>query len=166
MIIPAGPKGVVHNKDAAELAAEVNARVAYLDPPYTKRQYAAYYHLPDTIIRWDEPEISADSKSGLRSWETLSSDYCYKRKAEGALEEIVANLSHTPVETILMSYNSDGQMKEDQIRKVLGEHTITGEVEVIKEDVSRYEAGAERSEDYQTRGKVQEWLFIAKLRDR
>ena len=31
----------------------------YLDPPYTKRQYASYYHIPETIAYHDEPKVEA-----------------------------------------------------------------------------------------------------------
>ena len=39
----------------------------YLDPPYTKRQYAAYYHVLETLAYGDEPEVSG--VTGLRPWE-------------------------------------------------------------------------------------------------
>ena len=32
----------------------------YADPPYTKRQYAAYYHILETIAAGDRPLISGD----------------------------------------------------------------------------------------------------------
>ena len=33
------------------------ADTVYLDPPYTKRQYAAYYHILETISLGDEPIV-------------------------------------------------------------------------------------------------------------
>ena len=40
-------------------------RVLYLDPPYNDREYSAYYHLPETLVLWDSPEIHG--KSGIRT---------------------------------------------------------------------------------------------------
>ena len=33
------------------------ADTVYLDPPYTKRQYAAYYHILEAISLGDEPIV-------------------------------------------------------------------------------------------------------------
>ena len=53
--------------DVDVAAGESTTTVVYADPPYTKRQYAAYYHLLETIVQNDEPEISGST--GLRPWE-------------------------------------------------------------------------------------------------
>lgn len=42
--------------DAADVPVKTDDTV-YLDPPYTKRQYAAYYHVLETIAVADDPEI-------------------------------------------------------------------------------------------------------------
>ena len=42
--------------DASDVSTSAGDTV-YLDPPYTKRQYAAYYHVLETIALGDEPEV-------------------------------------------------------------------------------------------------------------
>jgi adenine-specific DNA-methyltransferase len=79
--------------------------VAYLDPPYTKRQYAAYYHVLETIALGDEPEVGG--VTGLRPWEDKSSPFCFKRKARNALLSLVEKL---PSDRLLISYNSEGHI--------------------------------------------------------
>ena len=80
-----GPVGTVHRGEANELAGRVQADIVYADPPYTKRQYAAYYHVLETLIANDEPVVSGST--GLRPWEHASSDYCYRRRAPNALSD-------------------------------------------------------------------------------
>jgi adenine-specific DNA-methyltransferase len=113
-------KGRVNGHEVSALDARIalqksDARIAYADPPYTKRQYAAYYHLLETIVRWDRPVLTGST--GLRDWETHASDFCYKRRAESALEDLlkVARCQH-----FFLSYNDDGQIGHRQILSILG----------------------------------------------
>ena len=50
--------------DAVRLVEQTEADVMYLDPPYNGRNYGAYYHLPETLVLWDAPEVKG--KSGMR----------------------------------------------------------------------------------------------------
>ncbi|MCW5715427.1 MAG: DNA adenine methylase [Bauldia sp.] len=80
----------------------------YLDPPYTKRQYAAYYHILETIALGDEPEV--EGVCGIRPWRHIASDYCYRTRAVRALTDLVAAL---PARRILLSYSTDGHVPLD-----------------------------------------------------
>ena len=77
----------------------------YLDPPYSKRQYAAYYHLLETLTHGDEPEVVG--VSGLRPWQTKASVFSYKRRALSALLRLTKQLQATRV---LISYSDDGHV--------------------------------------------------------
>lgn len=91
--------------------------VAYFDPPYTKRQYAAYYHLNETLAHGDEPEVIG--KTGLRPWQDRASEYCYKARALGALDILIRS---TPAERIFLSYSSEGHVSLDDLCESLGAH--------------------------------------------
>jgi adenine-specific DNA-methyltransferase len=104
----------VHRADAADLAASLTADVVYADPPYTKRQYAAYYHVLETIVRDDRPAL--EGKTGLRPWTAAASDFCYRRKAPAALERLVSRLR---ADHIFLSYSDDGQIPDATIREIL-----------------------------------------------
>ncbi|MGQ0464780.1 MAG: DNA adenine methylase [Sporichthyaceae bacterium] len=120
--------------DAEEVAAETEADVIYADPPYTKRQYAAYYHLLNSIVVYDEPALTGST--GLPDWKPLASDWCYKTRAPRALERLVAK-SSAPV--FALSYSSDGHIPDADIRDVLATH---GRVEVWEFDRRRYRSSA------------------------
>ena len=119
----------------AETALEkYNSPVVYADPPYTKRQYAAYYHLLETIVLNDKPELTGST--GLRDWAVKSSDFCYKRKAEGALERLVrsANCEH-----FFLSYSSDGQISHSKVLEIL---SLFGRATYQEVELKRYKSSS------------------------
>lgn len=95
---------LVTNENASSLQVQPEDLV-YLDPPYTKRQYASYYHILETIALGDEPVV--EGVSGLRPWQTKASDFCYKSRALKALSDLVAKL---PARKILLSYSEEGHV--------------------------------------------------------
>ena len=90
--------------DAETLSVGENDLV-YLDPPYTKRQYAAYYHILESIVLDDQPAV--EGVSGLRPWRHKASAFCYKRKALQALTDLVNGMRSRHV---LMSYSSEAHV--------------------------------------------------------
>lgn len=118
--------------DALQSVREANCPTIYADPPYTKRQYAAYYHLLETIVRNDNPKITGST--GLRNWETHSSDFCYKRKAEGALSEL---LSNSRCDHFFLSYNDDGQIAHKRLLELLRSF---GKTSFAEHELRRYKS--------------------------
>ena len=95
--------------DVAELRPTANDLV-YLDPPYTKRQYASYYHILETIAVGDEPEVRG--VSGLRPWKDKASAFCYKMRALDALVSLVETIA---AQRVLISYSCEGHVNLDQL---------------------------------------------------
>jgi len=96
--------------------------LVYLDPPYTKRQYASYYHILETVALRDEPLVVG--VAGLRPWKNLASDFCYKTRALSTLSRLVRGLA---AEKVLLSYSSEGHisMQDMQIElSKIGESTM------------------------------------------
>lgn len=79
--------------------------LVYLDPPYTKRQYASYYHILETVALGDEPKV--EGVGGLRPWKDRASDFCYKTRALKTLSRLVQGLK---AEKVLLSYSSEGHI--------------------------------------------------------
>lgn len=88
----------------------------YLDPPYTKRQYSAYYHLLETIHAGDSPDVSG--VTGLRPWRDRASVFCYKTRALDALTRLV---STTTAGRVLLSYSTEGHVRQDDLLAALAE---------------------------------------------
>jgi adenine-specific DNA-methyltransferase len=107
--------------DVFNIQNDVND-VVYLDPPYTKRQYASYYHILETVALGDEPNV--EGVAGLRPWRTLASNFCYKTRALKTLSQLVHGLRSRKV---LLSYSSEGhicmQDMQDELSKI-GTYTM------------------------------------------
>lgn len=96
--------------------------VAYFDPPYTKRQYAAYYHILETIAVGDEPIVGG--VTGLRPWRHLASDFCYRKRALAAVTSLVRDCA---AGRVLLSYSSEGHIAQNELEDALaplGELTV------------------------------------------
>jgi adenine-specific DNA-methyltransferase len=100
--------------DANTLVTQKKFDILYLDPPYTWRHYGAYYHILETIVKNDEPNISG--KTGLRPWEDSRSRYCDRKDALNALRELIASAN---ARHILLSYNSEGLIQHEEIIEAL-----------------------------------------------
>lgn len=90
--------------------------VVYYDPPYTKRQYAAYYHILETITYGDEPRVGG--VTGLRPWAHLASKFCYRRRA---LDAIVRLIESCRAHRVLLSYSDDGHVPRDELVGAVGD---------------------------------------------
>jgi adenine-specific DNA-methyltransferase len=97
--------------------------VAYLDPPYTKRQYASYYHILETITLHDNPLVAG--VCGLRPWKDKASPFCYKTKALQALVTLIESLT---ANRVLLSYRNEGHIKLNELIERL---SVSGDVELI-----------------------------------
>lgn len=105
--------------------------VVYLDPPYTKRQYASYYHIPETIAYNDAPNI--EGVAGLRPWKHNASPFCYKTKALRALFDCINNMS---AHAIFLSYSSQGHVHLEDLIPML---ESIGEVSLFElGEIGRY----------------------------
>lgn len=108
-----GPGFTVTSTDATKVEYRPDD-VVYLDPPYTKRQYAAYYHILETIALGDSPSVTG--VGGIRPWKDKASDYCYRTRAVNALRDLVAGI---PSRRVLMSYSDEGHVSLDELGSVL-----------------------------------------------
>lgn len=129
-----------------QLAPELEVDAVYLDPPYTKRQYAGNYHILETIALEDEPIAVGDG--GLRPWKDQASSFCYKRHAANAFRETLQGLK---TDHVFVSYSEDGQVSEDELQKVLEEF---GAVQKLEFAYQRYRSNGKVKD-----GDVREHLY-------
>ena len=134
---------------AEDLAPAISANLCYIDPPYMKRQYAANYHILETIARGDYPE--AIGKSGLRDWWDQHSKLCTKTRGLASFEKILENMN-CPI--FLISYSEDGLFSLDQLEACFSQF---GKVTVQKIDYTRF-----RSNNSSLPKQLTEYLIIVK----
>lgn len=136
---------VLHG-DVESLASSFDTDAVYLDPPYTKRQYAGNYHVLETLAQEDEPVAAGDG--GLRPWTEQASAFCYRRSAGRAFRDTLAKLR---VPHIFVSYSEDGQVPGAELAAILSDF---GKVTLHEQPHPRY-----RSSDRVRRGPVLERLY-------
>lgn len=129
--------------------------ILYLDPPYTATQYAAAYHLLETVARWDFPRIRG--VTGLRDYEKQKSLFCYKRRAYQALKQILdaRNYCH-----LLMSYSGDSIIPHKELLELLNYY---GVVKVHTHLLPRYNSMAKSDWRCNSQTHVKERLYYLKL---
>jgi adenine-specific DNA-methyltransferase len=106
--------------DARQTAA-ADVDVLYLDPPYNTRDYSFYYHLPETLVLWDD--ATATGKSGVPAVRRYPlSDFCVRARAAKALGEL---LNRAQAKLIVIHYAAEGLIRHEEIVDML---TYRGEV--------------------------------------
>jgi adenine-specific DNA-methyltransferase len=105
----------VYCADASAVVSQVAVDAIYLDPPYTKRQYAAYYHLLETLVTGTQPEVTGST--GLPAWSEKQSEFCYRHRAAQALDTLLSSV-HAP--HVFLSYSEDGHIPHTRIIELLG----------------------------------------------
>jgi len=113
-------KGVKdYNEKTENIIGEVECDVLYLDPPYTQNQYGTQYHLLETLVLYDNPDVS--TVTGSRPTTPMRSDWSKEYKANILFDKIIAN---TRARYIVFSYNNDGFMSKEYIEACLKRYGI------------------------------------------
>lgn len=99
--------------EATSLLQELSERgekpaVIYADPPYTRDQYSRYYHLLETLILYDYPEIA--SKGQYRAGR-YTSRFSVKTNVKAAFTDLVVAAAKLET-TIVISYPEKGLLDE------------------------------------------------------
>jgi adenine-specific DNA-methyltransferase len=140
----------VFNKNSTELLNQVEADIFYLDPPYNQRQYAPNYHLLETIAKYDNPIIKG--VGGLRDYQNQKSKFC---NATSAIQELNKIAKEGKFKILILSYNTEGIMKQENIVSALEKH---GKVELVEFEYLRFKSNS--NGESSTKKFIQEQLYI------
>ena len=127
-----GSSGGCHNADAVDVVSAVETDILYLDPPYNQRDYAGYYHLPETLARGDAP--LARGRSGAPAARVARSDFYRSTRAADALARIVAKAR---ARHIVVHYTTEGMIPHEAIMEML---RARGDVQSEDRPVRAYSA--------------------------
>ena len=124
----------IYNEDANELTRKIKkVDLSYLDPPYNQRQYLPNYHILETIAKYDNPNIKG--VTGLREYVEEKSKYCVKKEILNTFDDLIKNIK---TRYILLSYNTEGLLKQEEIINILKKYGIKNTIEVYKIKYNRY----------------------------
>ncbi len=121
--------------DAADWFAAFapDADIAYLDPPYNQHSYLGNYHVWESLIRWDKPEVYGVACKRV-DCKTRKSRFNSRPKIAGAVEEL---LGRVRAKTVIMSFNDEGSVSREQLESMLSERFGESPV-VVEHEGNRY----------------------------
>ncbi len=117
--------------DAVEAAGRFEADVVYLDPPYNQHSYLGNYHVWETLVRWDAPEVYGIACKRIDVRERGSA---FNRRGLIA-DALAAVLGRVCARRIVVSFNDEGYLELPLLRELLA---TRGEVSEVSVDHPRY----------------------------
>lgn len=146
----------ITREDANVIAKKIDSDIVYIDPPYSSRQYSRFYHVLETIAKWDKPQLFGVA---LKPEPENMSKYC-SSKAIDAFTELIFDLN---CKYIVVSYNntynsksksSENKMTLEDINRVL---SMRGKTETFSINHQVFNAGKTNMDNHQ------EIIFITKV---
>ena len=106
-------------------------RTIYADPPYTRDHYSRFYHVLETMVLRDSPEISkvnihgvTQISNGLYRKERHQSPFCIRSQAPDAFKNMFSIISKSN-RNLLLSYSPYDQTKKTHPRVVTMQQIIS-----------------------------------------
>jgi adenine-specific DNA-methyltransferase len=128
-------KGRATCLDAEEAARTLEADVAYLDPPYNQHSYLANYHIWESLVRWDKPEVYGVACKRVDVRERRSV-YNSRPRSADALRHLL-DAVRAPV--LVVSFSNEGYLARGEMGAMLSSlWDGCGEVTTIENDFKRY----------------------------
>ena len=125
-----------------------NVKLVYIDPPYTGEQYSRFYHILETICKYDTPDLE---HKGLYRTDRFISPFSLRTKVFNEFENLLSLLSKKE-KKVIISYSTKGLIKEYELEYLIKKHFNNCEIKRTKYNHS-------------TQGKgninLEELLFIA-----
>jgi len=155
-IDPVNVKSVsIFREDANRLAKQIQTDVVYIDPPYNSRQYSRFYHVLETLTKWDKPKLHGVA---LKPEPENMSDYC-RVSAKNRFAKLVNDIN---AKYLVVSYNntydsksnsSQNKITLEEIKNILNKR---GKTKVFEKDYRHFNAG---NTDFNNH---KEYLFVTK----
>lgn len=135
--VVAGPSGLHYEGDCLTNDYEP-IDVAYLDPPYSPHSYSTYYHIWDSIARWDKPETALKARRRLDRVAkaegfdgAMTSPWNSSRTALRAFLDLVERL---PARHCVISYSDESLVDRHTLINAL---STVGDTKVVEVDYRR-----------------------------
>ena len=111
----ANGKGGATRLDAFAAADALEADVAYVDPPYNQHSYLGNYHVWESLVLWDKPEVYGVACK--RSDVKLRKSVFNSRRGSG--ESLHRLLSAIRAPTLVVSFSNEGFLSRSEMEAML-----------------------------------------------
>jgi len=124
--------GIVSRLDANELVRSIEpCDLVYLDPPYNQHSYFSNYHIWETLVQNDTPDVYGVAMKRTECKE-VKSPYNSRPKFFEAFSDMVR---HIRAPYLLASFSDEGFLSNVDLQNILGEHRY---VACLTLDYKRY----------------------------
>ena len=132
-LLPRSPygKGLALSLDALRAVEQVDADLAYIDPPYNQHKYLGNYHIWESLVLWDKPEVYGTACKRVDCRERTS-EFNSRNTAFAAFKQV---LERTRAKLLVVSFSNEGYHNFEDIHRLL---RGLGEVVAIEVDFKRY----------------------------
>ncbi len=132
-LVSGSPYGAceAHNAEAQETARAVDVDIAYLDPPYNQHSYLGNYHIWESLVLWDKPEVYGIACKRI-DCRQRSSVFNSKKAFTEAFRNLLCSLNS---KLIIVSFNNEGYLDRNTLESMLN---LLGEVKVFDKEFKRY----------------------------
>ena len=124
-------KGSAHALDALHAATQLQADLAYLDPPYNQHKYLGNYHIWESLVLWDKPEVYGTACKRVDCRERTS-PFNSRVHSAAAMRALIASVQ---ARHLIVSFNDEGHISRADMETML---RARGEVLVLAHDFKRY----------------------------
>ena len=124
-------RGAALHCDALEAVRARGFDLAYVDPPYNQHRYLGNYHVWESLVRWDKPEVYGTAMKRIDCKE-YKSDFNSRKRIHAALSAVIDAVD---ARYVLVSFNNEGYLTRDELIALLGSR---GEVACVEVDHKRY----------------------------
>ena len=146
----------IFKEDSNSLVKKIQADIVYIDPPYNSRQYSRFYHILETLVKWDKPNLYGVA---LKPKPENMSDYC-RESTKNRFSELIKDIK---AKYIVVSYNNTYNSKSSssqnkitlkEIKNILAKK---GETKIFKTHYRYFNTGNTNF------NKHKEYLFVTCL---
>ena len=143
----------IFREDANLLAKKIKTDVVYIDPPYNSRQYSRFYHVLETLTKWDKPKLYGVA---LKPDPENMSNYC-RVSAKDKFSELVNDIN---AKYLVVSYNntydsksnsSQNKITLEEIKAILSQK---GKTKIFEKKYRHFNAGNTNFNNHK------EYLFV------
>lgn len=125
-----GP-GTAWQMEAVQAAGREAFDLVYLDPPYNQHKYLGNYHVWETLVRWDAPEVYGTACKRV-DCRTRRSDFNSKKRIREAMQQVLDGVRSR---FTLVSFSNEGYLAYEELMEMLQPR---GEVVSLTVDYKRY----------------------------
>jgi adenine-specific DNA-methyltransferase len=128
-------KGEAFCLDALEAAGTLEADVAYLDPPYNQHSYLGNYHIWESLVRWDKPEVYGVACKRVDVRERKS-PFNSRPRFAAAMQQLLDAIT---ARVVVVSFSDEGFLRRGEMEALLGAMWDgTASVVTLAHDFKRY----------------------------